>query len=351
MMLSAEAALAPGRAKLPTRTLRVGTLAYEASGVVSVTFADPGGSSLPSWAPGAHIDVHLSRGMVRQYSLCGSARDPQSWTIGVRLDERGRGGSRFVHEELRVGALVQVTGPRQNFSLVPAAAYVFVAGGIGITPMLPMIDSARAAGIPFALHYAGRSRARMPFLDRVESYGSTVQVYCSDEGTRLDLNEVLGSLDPESAVYCCGPVDMLLEAASLLESTRLYTEQFAPSAIDLYSARGGAEPGGAAGAPPAGEAQPDAGGDHAFDVQLGHGGGIVSVAAGQSVLDALEAAGADVPWSCREGTCATCETGVLEGSLEHRDNILSDEEKEAGDVFFPCVSRACAGCPRLVLDL
>lgn len=349
MTLSAVQAPARGRGKPHTYTLRVHALAYEADGVVSVTFTDPEGAALPAWEAGAHVDVHLSRGLVRQYSLCGSHTDPQSWTVGVRLDERGRGGSRFVHEELRVGSLVQVTGPRQNFGLVPAEAYVFVAGGIGITPMLPMVESARIAGIPFTLHYAGRSRARMPFLERIRQCGAPVTLYCSDEGDRLDLGDVLGSLSPRTVVYCCGPQGMLLQAASLLDGTQLVTEQFAPTVIDLYPAEEPAMPGAGKAAEQERGAGPENG--HAFEVQLGNNGAVIPVGAGQSVLDALDAAGVDVPWSCREGTCATCETGVLEGSLEHRDNILSDDEKAAGDVFFPCVSRACSGCPRLVLDL
>jgi tetrachlorobenzoquinone reductase len=337
---AAAPAPAAGRPKPAAQTLRVQALNYEADGVVTVAFAAPGGGALPAWAPGAHVDVHLARNLIRQYSLCGDPADTQRWTVGVRLDEAGRGGSRFIHEQLRVGALVEVAGPRQNFALVPADDYVFVAGGIGITPLLPMVRQAAAAGARWSLHYAGRSRSRMPFLDQVGALGGRARVYAGDEGDRLDLAAVLGGLDPAVLVYGCGPERMLREAASLLAEGRLRTEQFAAKPVELWPSAAGP----AAGLP--GEPA-----DEAFEVELASTGEVIAVPAGQSALDALEAAGANVMWSCREGTCGTCETGVTAGRIDHRDAILTEDERAVHDVFFPCVSRAASGCPRLTLDL
>lgn len=327
----------------PTVGLRVRALRWEADDVLAVTLDHPDGTALPPWRPGAHIDLHLddrseADAVVRSYSLCGRP-EAAEWTVAVRLDPASRGGSRHVHERLRVGQHLAVTGPRQLFGVDPAPGYLFVAGGIGITPLLPMIDEVAAAGRPWRLLYAGRSLAAMPFRDRLAGHPDRVQVFPAQEGSRLDLTAAVpaglaelgsGELGSEEAlVYCCGPERMLTEVAALVPPDRLRCERFRPRPV---------VPDGGA---------PDATGD--FEVELGEGGPVLPVPAATPLLDVLLAAGRDVPWSCREGTCGSCETGVLAGVPEHRDSVLTPAEQAAGDVLFPCVSRALT--PRLTVDL
>lgn len=325
-----------------TARLRVRALRWEADGVVAVTLDRPDGQPLPAWSPGAHIDLHLpgdagAEAIVRSYSLCGSPRMPE-WTVAVRLDPTGRGGSRHVHERLRVGQSLAVTGPRQLFAVDDAPAHLFVAGGIGITPLLPMISELEAAGRPWRLLYAGRSAAAMPFRDRLAGYGDRVRLFPAEGGKRLDLaTEIPAALDDLSAatggdalVYCCGPERMLDAVAQVVPAPRLRSERFRPRTV----------PSGPDGAGPAAGA---------FAVELGDGGPVLDVPADTPLLDVLLAAGRDVPWSCREGTCGSCETGVLAGVPDHRDSVLTPDEQAAGDVLFPCVSRSLT--PRLTLDL
>jgi ferredoxin-NADP reductase len=327
---------AAGPAGDPTR-LRVRALRWEADDVLAVTLDHPGGSPLPPWRPGAHVDLHLddrsdADAVVRSYSLCGRPGLAE-WTVAVRLDPASRGGSRHVHERLRVGQSITVTGPRHLFGLDPAPAYLFVAGGIGITPLLPMIEEVVAAGRPWRLLYAGRSLAAMPFRDRLAGHPDRVQVFPAQEGARLDLTAAvpaaLAGLAGEALVYCCGPERMLTDVAALVPPDRLRCERFRPRPVVPNTDA------------------PDATGD--FEVELGEGGPVLPVPAATPLLDVLLAAGRDVPWSCREGTCGSCETGVLAGVPEHRDSVLTPAEQAAGDVLFPCVSRALT--PRLTLDL
>lgn len=300
-----------------------------AEGVVSLTLARVDRGPLPPWTPGAHIDVWHIATNIRQYSLCGDAGDPCRWRIGALREQAGRGCSRFLHDEVSVGSTLRVRGPRNHFPLVPSARYAFVAGGIGITPLLPMIATAEAAGATWRLLYGGRTRASMAFLDELGRYGDRVEVAPQDERGLLDLAGFVDSSGPGTLVYGCGPEPMLAALEQVCAPRRpdlLHVERFQPQ--DL-----GAE---------AGEMQE-------FEVVLARTGRVLRIPAGTSILDVLEAEGLTLAWSCREGTCGTCETAVLAGTPDHRDAVLTAEERESGAMMMICVSRARS--ESLTLDL
>ncbi|MFG3505770.1 PDR/VanB family oxidoreductase [Streptomyces sp. NPDC047821] len=305
-----------GRSSTARRRVLVTERTTPAEGVVRLRLE---GAGLPPWEPGAHLDLVLPSGLVRQYSLCGDPAESDAYTVAARLVEDGRGGSREVHERLHEGAEVEIRGPRNRFPLVPAPAYVFVAGGIGITPLLPMLRAVRAAGAPWRLLYCGRSRATMPFLDELEGRGD-VTVVAEDEAGLPDL-AFLEDLPAGTVVYCCGP-DGLMDAVAgrVPEGCPVRLERFAPAAP---------APGGA------------------FEVELRRSGHTVAVAAGQSVLAAVRARVPYVAYSCEQGFCGTCQQRVLGGEVDHRDELLTDAERR--DTMLICVSR-CRG-ERLVLDL
>lgn len=301
----------------------------ESESVLSLRILRPGGLALPDWSPGSHIDVLLPDGLLRQYSLCSVPGDAH-WRLGVLREPSGRGGSAYIHDQLRPGAQLRVRGPRNNFGLGPAPEYLFIAGGIGITPILPMLRAAESSGTPWRLLYLGRSRGSMAFAGELSRYGDKVQVHADDESGLYPLGDLLG--DPAAAfhAYVCGPGPLLDHIATLTSNwqdpSRFHFERFAA--------------GPAAGAP--------ASGDHEFTVQT-TAGLEVQVPAGTSILSALEGLGVQVLNSCREGICGTCETPVLSGEIDHRDSLLSDGERAAGDTMMICVSRCKGG--RLVLDI
>ncbi|MER6957512.1 PDR/VanB family oxidoreductase [Streptomyces sp. NPDC000618] len=297
---------------------------FAADGVLALTLRHPLGEPLPVWEPGAHIDVVLGPGLERQYSLCGDPADRAAWRIAVLREQAGRGGSAHVHEQVRQGDKVRVRGPRNHFALRPAPGYRFVAGGIGITPVLPMLAAAEAAGAEWSLLYGGRSRASMAFTEELAGYGDRVTVAPQDESGLLDLGSVLDTLPEGTLVYCCGPGPLLDAVEERCPAGALHVERFQA------------------------KEQP-AGQDGEFEVELAQSGRTLTVTPGVSVLDTVRAAGVEVLYSCAEGTCGTCETDVLEGEPEHRDSVLSPEEREAGETMMICVSR-CRG-KRLVLDL
>ncbi|NGN62332.1 oxidoreductase [Streptomyces sp. A7024] len=299
-----------------------------ADGVLALTLRRADGGELPGWEPGAHVDLLLGEGLVRQYSLCSDPADRRRWRIAVLREEAGRGGSAYVHDELSEGAKVRARGPRNNFALHPAARYVFIAGGIGITPILPMAAAAEAAGAEWSLLYGGRTRASMAFTGELTHYGARVTLAPQDESGLLDLAPLLAEPRQDTLVYCCGPGPLLDAVAELCGSRppgALHVERFEPRA----TARNGAA--------------------HAFEVELARSGRTLTVPADASVLDTVRAAGVEVLYSCTEGTCGTCETEVVEGTPDHRDSLLSEEERRAGETMMICVSR-CRG-ERLVLDL
>nr|WP_206025244.1 PDR/VanB family oxidoreductase [Micromonospora zingiberis] len=298
-----------------------------ASEVVAINLGRPDGGDLPEWTPGAHVDLVLGPELVRQYSLCGDPADRSMLRIAVQREPDGRGGSRLVHDRLRPGATVRVRGPRNNFVLVPAPRYLFIAGGIGITPISPMVAAADAAGADWRLVYGGRSRATMAFAAALrEKYGDRVSLCPQDETGLLDLPGLLGRPDA-GLVYCCGPealVKAVEQHCSGWPPGGLHVERFTP--VDR-----------------AGD------GDTTIEVELASSGRTLTVPPGTPILQAVEEAGVQVLSSCREGTCGTCETTVLGGVPEHRDSLLTEEERAAGDTMMICVSRART--PRLVLDL
>ncbi|MFD2419731.1 PDR/VanB family oxidoreductase [Amycolatopsis pigmentata] len=301
------------------RTVRVAAKTTEARDVVSFVLA---GDGLPPWQPGAHVDVEVRPGMVRQYSLCGDPGERDRWRIAVLREDPGRGGSRHLHDAVSAGGSLRVSEPRNNFPLVPATAYVFVAGGIGITPLLPMLRRAEAEGADWTLYYGGRRRDRMAFLDELSVHGDRVRVLPEDEHGLLPLAEIFAASD--APVYCCGPEPLLAAAEQLCPPGRLRVERFHPRDAEY-------------------------GPGQAFEVIASASGKTVRVGAEESILDVLDAAGVTMPSSCREGTCGTCETAVLEGEPDHRDSILSEEERADGKTMMVCVSRARS--PRLVLDI
>jgi ferredoxin-NADP reductase len=311
-----------------TVTLAVTGKELVAEGVATLTLARPDGGRLPDWTPGSHIDLVLPNGLTRQYSLCGDRWDAHSYRVGVLLETESRGGSSHVHEQLQPGHLVGVGGPRNNFPLVPSQRYVFVAGGIGITPLLPMVQQADLLGAEWQLLYLGRSRRSMAFLDELAPYGDRVVVHAKDALGPLDLAGFLGEPAEGARIYCCGPSRLLAAMETACAGLPPYT---------LRTERFVAEEQGA----PARTAP--------FEVELARTGATVTVTPDMSVLEAIGSAGVEVLSSCRQGICGTCETGVLAGRPDHRDSLLDDDERAAGDCMYVCVSRALTD--RLVLDL
>jgi len=304
-----------------------------ADGVLVLALRHPLGEELPAWEPGAHIDVVLGPELERQYSLCGDPADRHEWRVAVLREPDGRGGSAYVHGQLEAGGKVRVRGPRNHFALLPSPRYLFVAGGIGITPILPMLAAAEAAGAQWTLLYGGRTRESMAFTEELQRYGDKVRLAPQDESGLLDLASVLGTPQPGTLVYCCGPgplLDAVEERCAGWPAGSLHVERFQPKPPELMAGQ-------------------ESGGDTEFEVVLERSGHTLTVPADVSVLDTVRAAGVEVLFSCTEGTCGTCETDVLDGTPDHRDSVLTDEEREAGETMLICVSR-CRG-KRLVLDL
>jgi ferredoxin-NADP reductase len=308
--------------------LRVTGKQVVAEDVLTLELASTQAFRLRDWAPGAHIDLVLPNGMTRQYSLCGDRWDPFTYRVGVLREQAGRGGSAYVHDELEVGDLVGVGGPRNNFALVPSEQYLFVAGGIGITPLLPMVRQAEMLGADWRLLYGGRRRASMAFLDELGQHGDRVQVVPQDECGLLDLPGFLGAPRPGVRIYSCGPAPLLAAMETACAGWPPYslrTERFVGEELGVPVRQ------------------------TPFDVELARTGRTVTVTPDKTVLEAVGAVGVEVLSSCRQGTCGTCETTVLAGEPDHRDALLDDAERQVNDCMFICVSRARSD--RLVLDL
>jgi ferredoxin-NADP reductase len=299
--------------------------------VVELTLEAHDGTALPRWHPGAHIDLHLASGRTRQYSLCGDPRRTQEYRIAVRRIPRGGGGSVEVHE-LDVGDTVGVSDPRNAFmmpvlgSSSRAEKVQFIAGGIGITPILPMVRLAERLDVPWSLWFIGRNRDALPFLEELTAWGDKVRVRTSDEHGRTDTAELVDGVDEKTAVYLCGPPPMLAalhQALPVGSAMELHVEHFSP--------------------PPAVDGTP-------FEVQLARSARTVRVGARQSALAALRAVVPGLGYSCQRGFCGTCVQQVLGGDVEHRDSVLTDRQRQLGQMLI-CVSRARSGSGRLVLDL
>ncbi|GAA3021886.1 PDR/VanB family oxidoreductase [Microbacterium dextranolyticum] len=317
----------------PEGRIEVEVVAIEAAadGIVEIELAARAGDRLPDWEPGAHIDLILPSGLVRQYSLTGEPA-AATWRVAVLREEAGRGGSRWIADRLQVGARLKVAGPRNHFALPPAngaaAPLVFVAGGIGITPIVPLAAQALGEGREVRVHYCGHE-GRMAFLDRLHGlYGDRFTVHISERGDRLDIDAlVVDAAASGAAIVTCGPARLLdaIGETARAHDVPVHLERFESGALPAPVWQG------------------------PFEVELALTGVTIEVPPEISVLAAAEAAGALVLSSCSEGTCGTCETPVLDGVVDHRDSILSPAQRERNDTMFVCVSRAA--CPRLVLEL
>lgn len=314
--------------RLETHKLRVQAVRLEADSIVSIELRDPRGADLPAFSAGAHVDLRLPNGLVRSYSLCGDPRRSDRYTVAVNRDTASRGGSSWIHENLRVGQMIPVTPPRNNFELHEDAEHsVFIAGGVGITPLLAMIRRLTVLGKPWTLWFATRTQSQMAFTEEIEALAGdlgTVHLHYDEESrTFLDLDAIVAQAPAGSHFYCCGPLPMLkaFEAVDMPRELR-HIEYFQN------------------------DAAPDTEGG--FEVELTESGVTLQIPEGKSILDTMMDAGIDVPYSCTEGICGTCETRVLSGEPDHRDLVLTDSEKESGEVMMICVSGSKSD--RLVLE-
>lgn len=313
--------------------VRVHVATWEAEGVHSYELRDPAGGALPPFDAGAHIDLHLPNGMVRSYSLINPQDERHRYVIAVQKDRVSRGGSTWLHDTLRVGDMIAISAPRNNFPLAEdAAPSLFIAGGIGITPLWCMIQRLVALGRPFALYYCVRTRREAAFCAALEALsdrpGAKIVFNFDGEpgGTMLDIASVIAAAPSDAHLYCCGPLPMLDAFEAATESApraRVHVEYF--TAKEAPAAEGG------------------------FTVVLAKTGRSFVIAPGKTILETLLDAGLDVASSCLEGVCGTCETKVLEGVPDHRDVVLTDAEREANKTMMICCSGSKTA--RLVLDL
>jgi ferredoxin-NADP reductase len=306
---------------------RLKSITWEAPGVLSLCFTSLDGSLLPPFEPGAHVDLHLPDGTIRPYSLCGDPADSSQYRIGVREIDGGR-ATAAIHRALRPGMALRLGRPRNAFPFVEADRYLFVAGGIGVTPLLPMMRAARAAGATWSLLFCARAREEAPFLAEALALGGEVTLHASRAGTRLDVAARLAEAPPGTLLYCCGPESLMLAVADATKHWPEGTVRF-----EWFAAK----------------ARPEGETSGAFEVFCARSGVTVSVPPENSILGVLLERGIEVPRSCEQGVCGTCEVHVLEGRVDHRDSILSAEEQAANETMMTCVSR-CLG-PRLVLDI
>lgn len=303
-----------------------------ATDIFAFELVHPGGASLPAFSAGAHIDVTLPNGLVRQYSLCNDPLDTHRYVIAVLRDANSRGGSIAMHA-LEVGGLLEISEPKNHFRLHDEARHsLLLAGGIGVTPIMSMAETLSRAGASFEMHYCTRSAARTAFRDRLADarFAQSVHLYFDDaqDGGRLQLDALLARASRDTHLYVCGPSGFIaaaMEAAKAAgwDDANVHREFFA--------------------------AAPAQGGAGAFQVKLSSTGRVIDVAPDVTVIAALAQAGVEVPTSCEQGVCGTCLTRVLSGEPDHRDVYLLDEEKSANDRFLPCCSRSKS--PMLVLDL
>lgn len=304
----------------------------QGEGVVVLDLGDPSGQALPAFEAGAHVDIHLKAGLVRQYSLCGDPANAGAYRLGVLKDPASRGGSLAVHELMQVGREIDISLPRNHFPLAgEARRSILIGGGIGITPMVAMAYALNARGSDFELHYCGRSRGRSAFLDELgnAAFAARVHTHFDDEGEaqKLDLRSVLGTPQAGVHVYVCGPagfMDWVIAQAlgAGYADDHVHREYF--------------------------QVEVDASGA-GFEVVAQRSGKTVQVAEGQSIVEALTAVGIKIEVSCEQGVCGTCLCDVIEGEPDHRDVYLTDDEKSANDQILVCCSRAKS--KKLVLDI
>lgn len=319
----------------PLLTLRVLAKLHEAEDICRIVLDDPNGRPVPPFKAGAHVDVHLPSGLIRQYSLCNSPHESDRYILAVLREPQSRGGSVEIHDRIREGDLLPMSAPRNRFPLLEGTHHsVLLAGGIGITPILAMAEELFAKGESFELHYCCRTPARMAFRQQLITapYAFRVHPHFDNGPTeqRFDIIKTLASSPQGCHLYVCGPsgfINHVLNAAAIAgwDTDRLHFERFTGSA----------------------SAAPQ--GNTAFDVWIASSGAVIHVAADATVVAALNAAGVVVPISCEQGVCGTCLTRVIEGDVDHRDHYLTELEKALNDRILPCCSRAKSS--HLVLDL
>ncbi len=327
-MSMTEDANPPARVPVVVQDIRI-----EAEGVLSFHLVDPEGRDLPAFTAGAHVDVEMPGGLTRQYSLCNDPGERNRYVIAVLREADGRGGSAWMHTAVRRGDRLMIGAPRNNFPLVETArSHILIAGGIGVTPMLAMARRLRTIGADWRLHYCSRrvettafhaELSAPPFQDAVTFHHDG-----GDPRNGIDLEAALRDAAPGTHLYCCGP-------ASLMAAVRAAAAAFPADAVHFEAFK--AEP------PPAGTA------DRPFSVRLARRGITLTVPENRSTLSVLRENGVDVPTSCEEGVCGTCAVTVLDGEVDHRDQVLSDAERSTGRLMLVCVSRARGGA--VALDL
>jgi len=317
-----------------TFVARVARKWMETPEICGLELVSSDGGPLPPFTAGAHVDLHLPGGVVRQYSLSNDPVETHRYRIAVLREPASRGGSRAVHESIDAGQSLTVGGPRNAFALAPGAhRRLLVAGGIGITPLLCMAEQLLREGGDFELHYAARSADRMAFRGVLadQRWAGRVQLHPDDgdPGQRLDLARLLGTPAPDLHLYACGPVGLL---QATLDTARAFGWHDANLHWELFGASANAGPA-----------------DAPFEIELASSGQVLAVPSGKSAAQVLVEAGTGLLTSCEQGVCGTCLTRVLAGTPDHRDSYLTPEERAANDQFLPCCSRACGG--RLVIDL
>ena len=308
--------------------------AIVADGICSFEFCSTNGELLPAFTAGAHVDVHLPSGVVRQYSLCNAPQERHRYLIGVLRDPVSRGGSQAMHEQVEQGQTLQISEPRNLFPLaVDAQSHLLIAGGIGITPMMAMAHELERQGADFELHYCFRSRDRAAFLDSLESATFAHLVTLHDDSSvtpsKLDASALLERPEPGRHIYVCGPggfMDYILTTAAVAgwPENQVHREFFAAASVDHDA-------------------------DQPFEVELARSGKVFQIPANRSVFEVLDDAGVEIDTSCEQGICGSCLTRVLQGTPDHRDHFMTDAEHARNDQFTPCCSRAKT--PRLVLEL
>lgn len=310
--------------------LRVDCLRREADQVISLILTDPGGRRLPDWQPGAHIQLHLPSGRTRQYSLYGGGGDGTQYKIAVKDVEGGRGGSREIHSSLRLGNVLKASAPANNFALESGQRYIFIAGGIGITPILPMAEAVRNRS-SWHLYYAGRSLASMGLLDEVRGLPQEHVTLAPGDGT-LQLSDIIARAKADTLVYACGPGSMLDELGALCSKRQdisLHIERFSAPASNTQTS--------------------DSSSNKPFEVVMKRSGRRIVVPADSTILAELLKIDPNIRYSCCEGFCGTCETKVVEGLVDHRDSLLTEDERQSNKTMMICASRALSDV--LVLDI
>lgn len=314
-------------------TVKVVNKVQEAEGIVSLELASLDGKPLPAFSAGAHIDVHIREGLIRQYSLLNDSSEQHRYIIGVLRDPESRGGSIAVHDELNEGSTVAISSPKNHFELVQAKRSLLFAGGIGVTPILCMARRLSHIDADFEMHYSTRTPERMAFREAILASPFADKVHFhfdnGDDSQKLDLGALLSKPEPDTHVYVCGPtgyIDYVIDTAKQAgwPAEQLHLEYFAAGDIDTS-------------------------GDTDFQVKIASTGQVFDIPADKPITQVLDEAGVFIPVSCEEGVCGTCLTRVLEGTPEHRDLYLTDAEHAANDQFTPCCSRSKS--PILVLDI